>query len=55
MALFGRKKATKKILVTGTVCAICGMEFSTTLRMVKHMKKAHGKIKRDLGPSCPNC
>jgi len=56
MKILGQKNTTKKILVTGTICPICRMDFLTTLRMMKHMKKAHGKIKRDYPPRhCPNC
>tara|TARA_B100001146_G_C16172647_1_gene430816 strand:- start:913 stop:1080 length:168 start_codon:yes stop_codon:yes gene_type:complete len=55
MNLFGRKKNPKNIIITATVCGICGMEFVTTLRMLKHMKKAHTKTKKDHGSTCPNC
>jgi len=53
MGLFGNKR--KKIVITGTVCQICGMSFTATDRLVRHMTKAHGKVKRDNGTSCPNC
>lgn len=46
MNLFRREKA-----VTETVCKQCGMEFSESERMLRHMIKAHAKRK---GPSC-NC
>ena len=53
MGLFGNKG--KKILITGTMCQICGMSFAATDRLMRHMIKAHGKTKKDYGPSCPNC
>jgi len=53
MGLFGNKR--KKIVITGTVCQICGMNFTATDRLLRHMVKAHGKVKRDSGTSCPNC
>ena len=53
MGLFGNKG--KKIVITGTVCRICGMNFAATDRLMRHMVKAHGKAKKDYGPSCPNC
>tara|TARA_B100000029_G_scaffold503347_1_gene580090 strand:+ start:2128 stop:2289 length:162 start_codon:yes stop_codon:yes gene_type:complete len=53
MGLFN--KNGKKILITGTVCQICGMNFSATDRLMRHMLKAHGKAKKDYGSSCPNC
>ena len=52
MNLFRRKK---EIAISGTVCKFCGMEFSGSDRMEKHMLKAHGKPKKDKGSSCPNC
>ena len=52
MNLFGRKKG---IVISGTICSICGMEFSAPDRMVKHMVKAHGKPKKNFGSSCSNC
>ena len=52
MNFFRRKK---EIVISGTVCKFCGMEFSAPDRMVKHMLKAHGKPKKDKGSSCPNC
>ncbi|MDC0927632.1 hypothetical protein OAQ30_01210 [Nitrosopumilus sp.] len=45
----------KEIQITGTECQICGMDFTVTERLVRHMHKAHGKSKKDSGPSCPNC
>ncbi|MBT3591437.1 MAG: hypothetical protein HOL90_02050 [Candidatus Nitrosopelagicus sp.] len=53
MGLFGNKG--KKIVITGTMCQICGMSFVATDRLMRHMLKAHGKAKKDSGPSCPNC
>ena len=53
MGLFGNK--SKKIVITGTVCQICGMNFTAADRLLRHMIKAHGKVKRDSGTSCPNC
>jgi len=53
MGLFGNKR--KKIVITGTVCQICGMNFTAGDRLLRHMIKAHGKVKRDSGTSCPNC
>lgn len=38
--------------ITGTICKECGMEFSETERMLRHMIKAHTKSGK--GPSC-NC
>ena len=52
MNLFRRKK---EIVISGTICKLCGMEFSAPDRMVKHMLKAHGKPKKNTGSSCPNC
>ena len=52
MNLFRMKK---EITIYGTICKFCGMEFSASDRMVKHMLKAHGKPKKDNGSSCPNC
>lgn len=45
MGLFRKEKA-----ITETVCRECGMEFSESERMLRHMIKAHTKKK----PSC-NC
>ena len=42
MGLFKKKK---EIVITGTVCAACGMSFATTDRLMRHMFKAHGKQK----------
>ena len=53
MGLFRNKE--RKILIVGTVCQICGMSFSANDRLMRHMIKAHGKAKKDSGPSCPNC
>ena len=53
MGLFGKKP--KEIVITGTLCRICGMNFTATDRLMRHMVKAHGKVKKDYGPSCPNC
>ena len=53
MGLFGNKG--KKIVITGTMCQICGMSFTATDRLMRHMLKAHGKAKKDSGPSCSNC
>jgi len=53
MGFFGNKR--KKIVITGTVCKICGMNFTATDRLARHMTKAHGKVKRDSGTGCPNC
>ena len=50
MGFFENKR--KKIVITGTVCQICGMGFTATDRLVRHMTKAHGKVKRDSGTSC---
>ena len=52
MNLFRMKK---EITIYGTICKFCGMEFSASDRMVKHMLKAHGKPKKDKDSSCPNC
>ena len=52
MNLFRMKK---EITIYGTICKFCGMEFSASDRMVKHMLKAPGKPKKDKGSSCPNC
>ena len=52
MNFFRRKN---EIIISGTICKFCGMEFSAQDRMVKHMLKAHGKPKNDKGSSCPNC
>ena len=38
--------------IAGTICKECGMEFSETERMLRHMIKAHTKSGK--GPSC-NC
>jgi hypothetical protein len=38
MRFFKREKA-----ITETVCRECGMEFSETERMLRHMIKAHSK------------
>ena len=53
MSIFRNKG--KKIDITGTVCQIGGMSFVATDRLMRHMLKAHGKAKKDSGPSCPNC
>ena len=53
MGLFRNK--VKEIQITGTECQICGMDFTANDRMMRHMQKAHGKSKKDSGPSCPNC
>ena len=53
MGLFRNK--VKEIQITGTECLICGMDFTANDRMMRHMQKAHGKSKKDTGPSCPNC
>ena len=53
MGLF--RKKPKEIVITGTLCRICGMNFTATDRLMRHMVKAHGKAKKDYGPSCPNC
>jgi len=53
MGFFGNIR--KKIVITGTVCQICGMSFTVTDRLARHMTKAHGKAKSDSGTSCPNC
>ena len=53
MGLFRNK--VKEIQITGTECLICGMDFTANDRMMRHMQKAHGKSKKDSGPSCPNC
>ena len=53
MGLFEKK--SKEIVISGTVCQICGMSFTATDRLVRHMVKAHGKVKRNYGPSCQNC
>lgn len=47
MGFFRREKQ-----ITGTICKECGMEFSETERMLRHMIKAHTKSGK--GPSC-NC
>ena len=52
MGLF--KKKLKELVVVGTVCKICGMNFPANDRLLRHMVKAHGKAKKDY-PSCPNC
>ena len=52
MNLFRRKK---EIVISGTICKLCVMEFSAPDRMVKHILKAHGKPKKNKGSSCPNC
>ncbi len=53
MGLFKKKK---EIVITGTVCAACGMSFATTDRLMRHMFKAHGKQKKSSpGYGCPNC
>ena len=52
MNLFRRKK---EVVISGTICKLCGMEFSAPDRMMKHMLKAHGKPKKNTGSSCPNC
>ena len=38
MGLFGRKKEQ------GTKCKECGLELSTTERLERHAKKAHGNV-----------
>ena len=43
MGFFGNKR--KKIVITGTVCQVCGMSFTATDRLARHMTKAHGKAK----------
>jgi len=53
MGFFGNKR--KKIVITGTVCQNCGMSFTATDRLARHMTKAHSKAKSDSGTSCPNC
>ena len=53
MGFFGNKG--RKVVITGTVCQVCGMSFTDTDRLARHMVKAHGKVKKDYGPSCPNC
>ncbi len=53
MGLFGNKE--KGIVITGTECQMCGMNFTATERLMRHMQKAHGKSKKDSGKSCPNC
>ncbi len=40
----------KEKQITETVCRECGMEFSETGRMLRHMIKAHSKSGK--GPSC---
>ncbi len=52
MNLFRRKK---EIVISGTICKFCGMEFSDPDRMVKHMLKAHSRPKKNNDSSCPNC
>ena len=44
MGLFGNKG--KEVVITGTLCRICGMNFAATDRLMRHMVKAHGKAKR---------
>jgi uncharacterized C2H2 Zn-finger protein len=53
MGLFGNKH--KGILITGTECQMCGMNFTATERLMRHMQKSHGKSKKDSGKSCPTC
>ena len=53
MGFFGNK--SRKVVITGTVCQVCGMSFADTSRLARHMVKAHGKVKKDYGSSCPNC
>jgi len=53
MGLFKKKK---EIVITGTSCQVCGMSFSDTYRLARHMVKAHGKVKKSsAGYGCPNC
>jgi len=53
MGLFKKKK---EIVITGTVCKACGMSFASTERLMRHMFKAHGKVKKNSsGYGCPNC
>ena len=37
MGFFGNKR--KKIVITGTVCQICGMSFTATDRLARHVAK----------------
>ena len=54
MGFFGNK--SRKVVITGTVCQVCGMSFADTSRLARHMVKAHGKVKRSSpGYGCPNC
>jgi|TARA_B110000263_G_C15036085_1_gene386371 hypothetical protein len=43
MKPFGKKNQT----VTETVCRQCKMEFAEPERMLRHMIKAHSKLKKD--------
>ena len=53
MGLFKKKK---EIVITGTLCQVCGMNFTSTDRLARHMFKAHGKRKQSSpGYGCPNC
>ncbi len=53
MGLFKKKK---KLVITGTLCQVCGMSFASTDRLARHMFKAHGKRKQSSpGYGCPNC
>jgi len=52
----GLFKKKKEIVITGTACQVCGMSFSDTYRLARHMVKAHGKVKKSsAGYGCPNC
>lgn len=47
MQLFKKKKAE-----LSPVCKICGMEFTETERMIRHMTKAHSKPCKSKGCNC---
>ena len=53
MGFFGNKG--RKVVITGTVCQVCGISFTGTDMLARHKVKAHGKVKKDFGLSCPNC
>ena len=47
MGLFKRET-----VITETVCKICGMEFASPDRTMRHMQKAHSKPCKTSGSGC---
>jgi len=47
MGLFRRET-----VITETACKVCGMEFASTERTMRHMQKAHSKPCKTSGSGC---